>query len=468
VIMDGEITVRYTLEGRGYTMMAPLRDMLNQYPSSGAKSHIRIVSCFPEELFVDGKPSDLFQCPVCFETANDPVMCCGDNQHTFCRACLTKWLDTVESCPTCKCDVTVDTLLKNRMAAEYIGQCKVRCLMAIPEEGAPAAKKRKTSKKTDPGTCEWVGTIETLDAHMQECAYVHIECQYGGSRGCGWAGARRTLFEHAEECEYREEECDFCSTDVQVCDMEEHKAICIYRPVVCRNRGCTTKHAYNNTLEHLAVCPKEEIECPHFFTLGCSFTCARSSMPAHASDASAHFAGLMTNLKASQQTVAQLQNENAKIQLELRTIKQEMKINANWNHGCLGPIQPRPSSNTFANCVFPTHEQMIGGMKWGLGVMVSDGKVWAVLTLINGIGCPFEITYHLSSTQDPQCKPDHTLAPLNVTTTLIGVMVTDAGGAIVGGYEAIQLATVSYLDQWHKRGYTLSLYGTFKFKIAST
>jgi hypothetical protein len=45
---------------------------------------------------------ELFQCPVCMETLNEPVtlMC----QHTFCRACMQK---EIKMCPICRARVWI-------------------------------------------------------------------------------------------------------------------------------------------------------------------------------------------------------------------------------------------------------------------------------------------------------------------------------------------------------------------------
>jgi hypothetical protein len=456
VIMNGEITVVYPsalTRSALIELTKPLREMLQCYPASA-----RILSSFPEELFVDNKPPDLFECRICFDTANDPMMC--GNQHTCCRRCMSKWVSANQSCPTCKCAVTVDALLKNRTAADFIGQCKVRCLTAIPEEGAPAAKKRKTAKKN---TCEWVGTTESLDSHMQECEYVYIACKHAkdivGRVPCEWTGLRSSQAEHAAVCEYRKEACSYCNTDVQVCNMEEHKtSICTQRPVTCRNVGCAVSYAVADRAQHRAVCPWGITTCPYSATLGCAFACSRNSMAAHAGDASAHFAGLMGALQAAQQTVAQLQEENAEIKREL----QRVDSNTHWTHGLL-TIHISPTNTTFASYVGVPLEQMIGGMKWMQRIMVYGGNVWAILDLIEGKKCPFEITYSLAS-RWPE-EGDGTERPLRISKTLKGKM----GNEQVQGKwrKGVMLNTVSHVDRWHKAGYQLTLFGTLKFKIDS-
>jgi hypothetical protein len=355
----------------------------------------------------------------------------------------------------------VDTLLKNRTAANFIGQCRVRCLTAIPEEGAPAAKKRKTSKKTD--TCEWVGPIETLNAHMQECAYVHIACIHAG---CDWTGLRSSRAEHAAVCLLRREACPYCTTDVPVGVMDTHKQmLCNRRPILCRNVGCAVRTAYVDEVQHLKVCPRGMTTCPYSATLGCAFRCARNSMPAHAGDASAHFAGLMRALKSSQQTVAQLQLKSETLQLENAEIKRELERvdgNSNWNHGLLGPIRISPTKTTLASYVGEKHKQMIGGMRWEQEILVTDGKLWAILNLDKGKGCPFEITYTLISGEG-----NGTGDPINITKTLTGTMGEEETAGGNKWRKGVILDTVSHLDHWHNAKYPLTLLGTIKFKIAS-
>ena len=45
-------------------------------------------------------------CSICLSTLDQPVSLCGCG-HSFCLACLQRWLLVSESCPLCKCEITV-------------------------------------------------------------------------------------------------------------------------------------------------------------------------------------------------------------------------------------------------------------------------------------------------------------------------------------------------------------------------
>ncbi|KAJ1395383.1 hypothetical protein B484DRAFT_459038 [Ochromonadaceae sp. CCMP2298] len=451
--MSGEIVISITHEGRTRFTILPLQEMLQSYPiPETATTAIRIVSGYPDELFVDSRPPDLLKCSICMDTANDPVMC--GNQHTFCRRCMSEWLRGAnQSCPTCKVPVTAASLLKNRLAAEIIGQSKVRCLTAIPEDGAPpAAKKRKTAKKD---ICDWVGTTETLDRHMQECGYIQVVClqsSWARNGQCPWRGRRGALAEHTAVCEYRKVACIFCNKKVPLPQMGEHKAGCNRRPVVCHNAGCNIQHAFGDTAGHRALCHREEIGCPYSATLGCGFTCAREGMPAHAGDASAHFAGLMTTLQASQATIQELQKENETMKEKLKTVDD----NVDWTRAFIRCKDLVKDFGTFPRTYYQLEKYTISGCRWSVLVMAAGGNVWAFLELHEDWHCPFEITYHLSSTGGEGPK-------LDIDKTSAGIM--GATENEVKWQDIVKLTTSTALDRCVTAGQTLHLHCFLKFKI---
>ena len=71
--------------------------------------------------------SPSFHCPICMNVLNDPVMC-RNNQHYFCRACITKHLTNTHNCPTCQDELTEDTLVQaSRIVLEYLSELRIRC-----------------------------------------------------------------------------------------------------------------------------------------------------------------------------------------------------------------------------------------------------------------------------------------------------------------------------------------------------
>jgi hypothetical protein len=308
-----------------------MMDMVQNHNSGRAKT-VRFVSGYPEGLFVDNRPPDVFHCSICIDTANDPVMC--GNQHTFCRECMSEWLRAHQSCPACKVRVTVASLVRNRTAAEFIGQCKVRCLTAIPEDGASLdAKERKTAKKD---ICDWVGTTDTLDRHMQECGYIQVPCERGTLPiPCPWKGRRGALAEHTAVCEYRKVACIYCGTEVQVFGRALHQAGRKWRPALCSNIGCNIE----------------------------------------------------STLMTSQASAASQTSRGGPI----KALKREDTYRTE------GSFQLSPANNSFAKYDSSRDQLTAGGFRWGLEVVEIEGLVWACLTLLEGGTCPFTIDYHLYS-----------------------------------------------------------------------
>ena len=56
---------------------------------------------YDTELFHENDIKEDFNCPICFDILQDPVMISAC-QHYFCRVCITKWLKNEISCPKCR------------------------------------------------------------------------------------------------------------------------------------------------------------------------------------------------------------------------------------------------------------------------------------------------------------------------------------------------------------------------------
>lgn len=56
------------------------------------------------ETQTDDKPATECECPICQETTATPkITSC---QHTFCVSCLDKWLETNNTCPMCRSQIS--------------------------------------------------------------------------------------------------------------------------------------------------------------------------------------------------------------------------------------------------------------------------------------------------------------------------------------------------------------------------
>ena len=143
---------------------------------------------YPEEIFVHQNAIEKLKCPIDLGVLRDPVVDpCG---HSFCKSCIEEWLLTQRSCPLSKkrFDYSVD-LAKNFTLDALISSLEIRCL---------------NFKRS----CNWVGTIETLESHIQnDCLDVNVKCLVSP---CEKYVLRKNLLAHqSEDCLYTRVNCPF-------------------------------------------------------------------------------------------------------------------------------------------------------------------------------------------------------------------------------------------------------------------
>ena len=126
---------------------------------------------------------DNFCCKICSKFLDDPVQC-QNNEHYFCRKCLTKHLENSETCPLCMDQLTLETLRPpSRIVLEIVSQVKKpRC--------------RRVSR----GCTENV-EVEDVLLHEQTCGYAPVVCS---NEGCKETVNRRDQESHeTKECKFR-------------------------------------------------------------------------------------------------------------------------------------------------------------------------------------------------------------------------------------------------------------------------
>ena len=142
-------------------------------------------------------------CKICFEVLDDPVQC-QNNEHYFCRKCLTKHLENSEKCPLCMDQLTLETLRPvPRVTLEIISQLKKpRC--------------RHVSR----GCTENV-EVEGVLLHEQTCGYAPVVCS---NEGCKETVNRRDQESHeTEECKFRKITCESCNEELVHSDYDRHQ-----------------------------------------------------------------------------------------------------------------------------------------------------------------------------------------------------------------------------------------------------
>ena len=146
---------------------------------------------------------DSLCCKICLEVLHDPVQC-QNNEHYFCRKCITKHLENSETCPLCMEQLTLETLRPpSRIVLEMVSQLKKpRC--------------RHVSR----GCTENV-EVEDVLLHEQTCGYAPVVCS---NEGCKETVNRRDQESHeTEECKFRKITCESCDEELVYVDYERHQ-----------------------------------------------------------------------------------------------------------------------------------------------------------------------------------------------------------------------------------------------------
>ena len=131
-----------------------------------------------------------FHCLICYNVLKEPVMC-RNNQHYFCRGCITEHLRrNSRTCPTCADDLTVETLtVVPRIVQDYLDELNICC------------------EYYDRG-CRELIQLQNLEQHVDECGFTPVQC---GNQGCDEIIDKRDRKCHeTEQCRFRKVECHNC------------------------------------------------------------------------------------------------------------------------------------------------------------------------------------------------------------------------------------------------------------------
>ena len=129
-------------------------------------------------------------CGVCMNVLKDPVMC-QQNEHLYCRACITPRLKNSQTCPSCMEPLTVETLRQaSRGIRSLLAELKIRC------------------EFYDRGCGEFI-ELENLESHLRDCGFAPAVCS---NEGCRLEVNQRDLLHHETVvCELRRIQCHSCS-----------------------------------------------------------------------------------------------------------------------------------------------------------------------------------------------------------------------------------------------------------------
>ncbi len=121
-------------------------------------------------------------CVICNAPFNDPV--CTPCDHTFCRKCITGWIDKQSGgCPTCrhKSLSKASLIQASRPLRNMLDRLPVRCIF-----------------------CGKVGLQRSnfADHTSKACSKVHVPCPSADIK-CPWTGSRDQLNNHVATCVFQ-------------------------------------------------------------------------------------------------------------------------------------------------------------------------------------------------------------------------------------------------------------------------
>jgi len=154
--------------------------------------------------------------------------------------------------------------------------------------------------------CDWVGSPDLLDEHLETCEHRLVACDYEGCTeqvkigfidahkascdhrlvpcphdGCDELIKAMGLAEHCAICEHRIENCthDGCPECVKVLHLPDHCANCEHRLVSCSHPGCAEQKKFMLMELHEASCWHRPVKCP---IEGCGQMVKAGTVDAHA------------------------------------------------------------------------------------------------------------------------------------------------------------------------------------------
>ena len=148
-------------------------------------------------VYETGYEDELFQYPVgpslhcciCTNVIKDPVMC--NNEHIFCRACITTHLMNSHTCPTCMQPLTVETLRQaHRGIRNLLSELQIRC------------------EFFDRGCGKFI-QLGDLERHVADCGFAPAVCS---NEGCQLEVNKHDLLHHETAvCKQRRVKCHSCN-----------------------------------------------------------------------------------------------------------------------------------------------------------------------------------------------------------------------------------------------------------------
>jgi hypothetical protein len=245
----------------------------------------------PSSYYI-GDLAEHFLCIICQCVMRDPVQC--QNGHSYCRQCVTKYLETRQECPMrCSHETLIPSrLIPNRVAGSMISDLLMKC---------PSTMKLKSDDM-----CSWQGKFSALKAHVEVCGYQLVKCL---NRGCNVKLHRINIVNHQNFCPFSTTCCCHCSRAIPIEFLALHLLVCQQIPRTCPNNcmtnGVITEIPKKDLEQHLSICSEKKVPCG-YHSIGCTVLLQRKDLEAHMSDINAHFSCMMGTIVRQNHIIEQL------------------------------------------------------------------------------------------------------------------------------------------------------------------
>eukprot|EP00299_Pterocystis_sp_00344_P012678 c611_g1_i1.p1 GENE.c611_g1_i1~~c611_g1_i1.p1 ORF type:complete len:616 (+),score=109.36 c611_g1_i1:29-1876(+) len=155
-----------------------------------------------------------FICVICLGVLDQPLAL--NCEHHFCRACITQYITTRNTCPVCRESIRREDLNPiNRSLKNLLNKSTLHC--RYQERG-----------------CDAIVVLEGMPRHESECAFTPSQCS---NDGCRETLNRKDLPSHAVLCEWRTVTCVLgCQVLFKFRETESHQRICELFMLNCVNR----------------------------------------------------------------------------------------------------------------------------------------------------------------------------------------------------------------------------------------
>lgn len=187
-------------------------------------------------------------CDICCGLLLNRPLSCPEG-HTFCGSCWEEHAKHSSRCPTCRQEVVVENLVRNRpienIVRSFRVKCKHRCGNECAAADPPAAKRlrRNDGKVADFKSLKVAELRQMCSAHNLPC------------------GLKSDMIAALQE---RSKTCPPCLWTGKLGDFERHLSTdCPNQLVVCCHAGCSFSTIRCQFESHIGECPFLPVKCRH-------------------------------------------------------------------------------------------------------------------------------------------------------------------------------------------------------------